>query len=287
MKIDLVGPRRRGLATGLNEFSGYLAVALAAFGSGVVAGDLGLRAGPAYLGLAIAVAGLLISVLFVRDTSRHVAIEEADVASRALTPPTAQRTLGQLLGTSLWSDRRLFSVSQAGLVNNLNDGLAWGVFPLLFAASALSISEVSALVAIYPAAWGLCQLWTGVLSDRWGRKWLIVAGMVLQGIALASIAMTQGVGAWASALVALGVGTALVYPTLLAAVGDLARPLWRGAAVGVYRFWRDLGYVAGAVIAGVIADSFGIAAAVGAIGALTVMSGLVVAVRFSEATNVA
>jgi len=278
MKIDLVGPRRRGLAMGLNEFAGYLAVALAALASGVVASTYGLRAGPAYLGVAIALAGLALSVFFARETMHHAALEEsADPVVGAERP-----SVRQLLRRSLWFDRGLFSVSQAGLVNNLNDGLAWGVFPLLFAGAALSLRDVSALVAIYPAVWGICQLWTGPLSDRWGRKWLIVIGMVLQGIALVAIAQTQGVLAWTSALIALGLGTALVYPTLLAAVGDIARPSWRGIAVGVYRLWRDLGYVVGALLAGVVADAFGVPAAISAIGALTIASGLVVALRFDE-----
>ncbi len=280
MKIDLVGPRRRGLAMGLNECAGYVAVALAALASGAVAAHDGLRAGPAYLGLAIAISGLLLSVFFVRETSGHAALEEVHYPSPALD---AQRpTLTRLLGRSLWSHRGLFSVSQAGLVNNLNDGLAWGVFPLLFVAAGLSLRESSAMAVVYPAVWGICQLWTGALSDRWGRKWLIVVGMGVQGIALVSIAVTRGLVAWSIALVALGVGTALVYPTLLAAVGDIARPSWRGAAIGVYRFWRDLGYVVGALLAGTIADAFGIAAAIGAVGAMTVASGLLVAVRFTE-----
>ena len=281
MKIDLVGPRRRGLAMGLNEFAGYLAVALAALASGVVAFRYGLRAGPAYLGLGIALAGLMLSALFVRETSHHAALEESLEPGVAVERPS---TL-QLVQRSLWSDRRLFSMSQAGLVNNLNDGLAWGVFPLLFAGAALSLRQMSALVAIYPAVWGVCQLWTGPLSDRWGRKWLIVTGMVVQGIALVAIARTRGVLAWTIALIALGVGTALVYPTLLAAVGDIARPSWRGAAVGVYRLWRDLGYVVGALLAGIVADVFGVSAAIGVIGALTVASGLVVAFRFAESGN--
>lgn len=278
MKIDLVGPRRRGLAMGLNEFSGYLAVAGAAMASGVVATTYGLRAGPAYLGVAIAVIGLILSVLFVEETRHHAALEERSASDTPLDGPTG----AQLLRRSLWSDQRLFSVSQAGLVNNLNDGLAWGVFPLLFAAAALSLTEMSALVAIYPAAWGMCQLVTGPLSDRWGRKWPIVSGMVLQGIALVAIAQIRDVVAWVGALIALGVGTALVYPTLLAAVGDLARPSWRGKAVGVYRLWRDLGYVAGALLAGIIADLFGVSAAIDTVGILTIISGIVVALRFQE-----
>lgn len=278
MKIDLVGPRRRGLAMGLNEFAGYMAVALAALATGVVAGPDGLRTGPAYVGLAVAIVGLLLSLFFVRETSGHAALEETGHSGSA--PQAGRPTLTHLLGRSVWAHRGLFSVSQAGLVNNLNDGLAWGVFPLLFVAGGLSLSETSAMAAIYPAVWGICQLWTGALSDHWGRKWLIVAGMGVQGIALLGMAVTRGFAAWSIALVALGVGTALVYPTLLAAVGDIARPSWRGVAVGVYRFWRDLGYVVGAVTAGTVADRFGIAAAIAAVGALTVVSGVLVAVRF-------
>ena len=279
MKIDLVGPRRRGLAMGLNEFAGYVAVALAALATGVVAGSDGLRNGPAYVGLAVAIVGLLLSFFFVRETSGHVALEATDHSGPA---PEAGPRLTRLLGRSLWGHRGLFSVSQAGLVNNLNDGLAWGVFPVLFVAGGLTLSETSAMAAIYPAVWGICQLWTGALSDHWGRKWLIVVGMGVQGIALLGMAVTRGFAAWSIALVALGVGTALVYPTLLAAVGDIARPSWRGVAVGVYRFWRDLGYVVGAVIAGTVADLFGIAAAIAAVGAMTVASGVFFAVRFPE-----
>lgn len=280
MKIDLVGARRRGFAMGLNEFAGYLAVALAAVASGIVAARYGLRAGPAYFMLGTALTGLLLSVCFVRDTSAHAALEERHVAE--LTRDTERPTLPQLLARSTWSHSGLFSVSQAGLVNNLNDGLAWGVFPLLFAGAGLSLRRTSVLVAIYPAVWGLCQLWTGPLSDRLGRKWLIVTGMLVQGTALAAMALVRGIAAWSSALVALGIGTALVYPTLLAAVGDIARPSWRGVAVGVYRLWRDLGYVAGALLAGVIVDAFSVQAAIGSVGAITLASGLLFAIRFNE-----
>jgi MFS family permease len=281
MKIDLVGPERRGLAMGLNEFAGYLAVAGAALASGLVATAYGLRAGPAYLGVAIALVGLALSVLFVRETRHHAAFEERSAPDAMLDQPSVT----QVLRRSLWSDRGLFSVSQAGLVNNLNDGLAWGVFPLLFAAAALSLSQMSAMVAIYPATWGICQLATGPLSDRWGRKWLIVSGMVLQGIALVAIAQTRGLVAWSGALIALGVGTALVYPTLLAAVGDIARPSGRGVAVGVYRLWRDLGYVVGALLAGIVADAFGVSVAIVTVGMLTILSGLVVVFRFEESRS--
>jgi MFS family permease len=277
MKIDLVGPQRRGFAMGLNEFAGYVAVAIAALAGGVAATSFGLRAGPAYLGLAICAAGLLLSWLFVHDTSAHVELEEAR-GSSATEPPQ----ITHLLHRSLWSDRGLFSVSQAGFMNNLNDGLAWGIFPLLFVASGLSLRQTSAMAAIYPAVWGISQLGTGALSDRWGRKWLIVAGMIVQGMALVGIALTHQPFEWGIALVALGIGTALVYPTLLAAVGDIARPSWRAATVGVYRLWRDLGYVAGALVAGAIADTFGIAAAIGSIGVMTAASGAIFGMRFRE-----
>ena len=282
MKIDLVGPARRGLAMGLNEAAGYLAVAAAALASGVAATHFGLRNGPAYLGIGIAVIGLLLSVLFVHDTSAFAALEARNKTAAAVGPPPSAPSLAALLRGSLWTHRGLFSVSQAGLVNNLNDGLAWGVFPLWFLAAGLSLRQVAVLVAIYPAVWGACQLWTGALSDRWGRKWLIVAGMFLQGIALVSLAVTRGFAPWAAELVALGLGTALVYPTLLAAVGDIAAPSWRASAVGVYRLWRDLGYVVGALLAGALVDWVGMAAAIVAIGLVTVGSGLLVGIRFSD-----
>jgi len=275
MKIDLVGPARRGLAMGLNEFAGYAALAAAGILSGYAATQYGLREGAAYPGLTIAIVGLTLS-LFVRDTGAHVRLETERAAGIGAG---ARPGLRAILRRSLWSDASLFSVSQAGLVNNLNDGLAWGLFPLLFTASGLSLRETSLLAAIYPMTWGLGQLVTGPLSDRWGRKPPIVAGMVLQGTALVAMAAFAGATTWAVTLVALGVGTALVYPTLLAAVGDLAHPSWRGSAVGVYRLWRDLGYLVGAMLAGVLADWLGISAAILAIGLLTVASGVVAAAR--------
>ena len=272
MKIDLVGPRRRGLAMGLNEFAGYVALGLAGFAAGFAAARYGMRPGTAYLGLAIVSFGLALS-WFTRETTAHADHESAGSGA-------AQRpSLRQVVGSSLWSDAGLFSVSQAGLVSNLNDGLAWGVFPLLFLQSGLTLTETGMLAAVYPVVWGVCQLATGAMSDRLGRKGPIVAGMLLQGIALISMTIANGYAEWATALVALGVGTALVYPTLLAAVGDLAHPSWRGAAVGVYRMWRDLGYALGALVAGVLADAFGTMLAIAAVGVLTGLSGVVVAVR--------
>ena len=275
MKIDIVGPRRRGLAMGLNEFAGYVAVGIAGLASGLFAAHYGLRGGAAYVGIAVALTGLLLS-LFVRETAHHVQLEASSAGA------SERPRLLELIKRSIWSDAGLFSVSQAGLVNNLNDGLAWGVFPLLFMRSGLSLEQTSLLAALYPVTWGVCQLATGAMSDRWGRKRPIVAGMLIQAAALVAVAIADSYIAWAFALAALGVGTALVYPTLLAAIGDLAHPSWRGVAVGVYRLWRDLGYVIGALLAGALADAFGTSVAIIAIGLLTALSGIVVAIRFRD-----
>ncbi len=280
MKIDLAGPGRRGLATGLNEFAGYLAVALAAFASGVVAEQYGLRPEPFYLGVAFVAAGLGLSSLVVRDTGAHVAVEVAE--SQASAPPAAAPSFAEVFRRASYRDRALSSCSQAGLVNNLNDGVAWGLFPLLFAGQGLSVKSIGLLAALYPAAWGVCQPWTGALSDHVGRKWLIAAGMLLQGAAIVAVVTTAGLYRWALAVLALGVGTAMVYPTLLAAVGDVAHPSWRGSAVGVYRLWRDSGYAVGALAGGALADAFSLEPALWVTGALTVLSGLWVAARMPE-----
>ncbi len=280
MKIDLVGPRQRGLAMGLNEFAGYLAVAASAFATGTIATRYGLRPEPFYLGIAFAAAGLALSLLFVRDTSGHAAVE-----SRLRTSRMADEASGisrGLFARVSWRDPALSSASQAGLVNNLNDGLAWGLFPLYFAAAGLPVRQIGILAAVYPATWGLAQLWTGALSDRWGRKGLITSGMVVQGLALLAMTMARGFLAWALAGIALGIGTAMVYPTLLAAIGDVAHPAWRASAVGIYRLWRDLGYAVGAVLAGLLADALGMSMAIGVIGGLTIAVGILVAVRMPE-----
>jgi MFS family permease len=279
MKVDLVGPKRRGLAMGLNEFAGYIALAAAALASGFAAAQYGLRSGPAYLSLAVVLTGLILTLLLVRDTTAHARLEAASVP---LLEQAHHPGLVSVLKRSLWSDRRFFSVSQAGFANNLNDGLTWGLFPIFFSAAGLSVQEIGVLVAIYPAFWGVSQLWTGALSDRWGRKKPIVAGMLVQGIALVVMTFTRGVAAWSAASVALGIGTALVYPAMLAAVGDLAQPAWRSAAIGVYRLWRDLGYLAGAILAGLLADTLGVAAAIAVVGIITVASGVIVAIRYDE-----
>jgi MFS family permease len=283
MKMDLVGPKQRGLAMGLNEFAGYLAVALAALGTGYLAQAHGLRPEPFYLGIACAAAGLALSLLFVRETRYHVALEARDIPSPSgVAGHSAELSMPEILARASWRDPALSSASHAGMVNNLNDGLAWGLFPLFFAAAGLDVAQIGILSFIYPAVWGLLQLLTGSLSDRWGRKWLIAGGMVLQGGALAAIALVRGFWPWVCAASLLGAGTAMVYPTLLAAVGDVAHPRWRASAVGVYRLWRDGGYVVGALLAGAMADLFGMAWSIGAVALLTLASGLLVVVRMPE-----
>ena len=285
MKIDLVGPERRGFAMGLNEFAGYLAMALSALGSGIIAERAGLRPEPFYLGIVFVALGLGLSAAFVRETAGHVRHEamlrrdrERAAAAGSESPPSIR----ELLARSLWRDRALFSACQAGLVNNLNDGLAWGLFPIFFSAAGLSLGRIAVLTFVYPAIWGIAQLGTGALSDRLGRKGLIAGGMLLQGVAFAAMVTASGFRWWVACGVALGIGTAMVYPTLLAAIGDVAHPSWRGSAVGVYRLWRDLGYAVGALLAGVLADAFGMRWSIMVIGALTLASGALVAVRMPE-----
>lgn len=277
MKIDLAGPKSRGLAMGLNEFAGYFSVALAAWATGFIAAEYGLRPEPFYLGIVFVICGLLLSVLLVHETKAHAAHESSTVAAEERPP--SQREVFHL---TTWRNRNLSSATQAGLVNNLNDGLAWGLFPLIFAAAGLGLKQIGLLAAIYPGVWGLTQLITGPLSDRIGRKWLIAAGMWTQAIGIVVIAQSSDFAGFAGGSVLLGLGTAMVYPTLLAAIGDVAHPSWRGSAVGVYRLWRDLGYAFGALIAGYVADRLGLAPAAMVVAALTFGSGIVVAVRMSE-----
>ena len=279
MKIDLAGPRSRGLAMGLNEFAGYFAVALSALVTGYVASRHGLRPEPFYPGVAYVALGLGLSVLAVRETRGHVHHEaKLDEGASAEAPPSARAVF---MLTSL-TDRNLSSVSQAGLVNNLNDGMAWGLFPLFFAAAGMSLVQVGQLAAIYPAVWGLSQLLTGALSDRIGRKGLIVGGMWTQALAIVVTVLSRSFPGFAIGAALLGVGTAMVYPTLLAAIGDVALPSWRASAVGVYRLWRDLGYAIGALLAGLVADALGVAAAIWLVAAITFASGLLAALRMNE-----
>ncbi len=299
MKIDLAGPRRRGLAMGLNESAGYLAVAGAAFLSGEVAARFGLHPEPFYLGIALVAVGLALSLLLVRDTGAHARVEAeqreragegggghaTDIATSGAgdahaayaVSPAADLTGAEVFTLTSWRDRTLLSCSQAGLVNNLTDGLAWGLLPVFFARGGLSVEEVGILAAVYPAVWGLLQIGTGALSDALGRKRLIVAGMLLQAGALAMLPLFPGFWPWLAASVLLGLGTALAYPTLLAAVGDRAHPAWRSSAVGTYRLWRDLGYPVGALLAGATADLLGMGGAIWMVGGLTLVSGTVTA----------
>ncbi len=272
MKVDLVGPKGRGLAVGLNEFAGYLAVGVTAFLTGYLAARYGLRPVPVYIGIGYAVLGSVLSVLLVRDTREHVLLETKGHAQEA-----APITFREVFALTTFRDRNLFAASQAGLVNNLNDGMSWGIFPLFFAANGLGLERIGILKAAYPVVWGLLQVITGPLSDRWGRKGLIVAGMWVQAGALLLTAVSRDFSWWLVASLLLGLGTAMVYPSLIAAVSDASHPSWRARSLSVYRFWRDLGYAIGALSAGLIADFFGLAAAIGAIAALTFISGSVVA----------
>jgi MFS family permease len=276
MKIDLVGPARRGLAMGLNEAVGYGAVALTALLTGLIAAQAGLRPAPFFLGLAYAGLGLGMSVLFVRETRGH-ARHEHEAAERP-----ASAGWRDVFGRTSFRDRSLSAASQAGLVNNLNDGMAWGLLPVYYAAAGLPIAEIGVLAAVYPGVWALAQVGTGALSDRIGRKPLIVAGMLVQAAALGAIAVGSSFASWLLGAAVLGLGTAMVYPTLLAAVADTADPSWRASAIGVYRLWRDLGFAVGAVVAGIVADAAGIPAAIWAVAALTALSGLVVLLRMRE-----
>jgi len=283
MKMDLVGPERRGLAMGLNEAAGYLGVAGTALATGYIASTYGLRPGPFLLGAAFIAVGLGLSVLTVRETHHHA---KAEAANHVPVHAGTQAGLSnrEVFTLTSFRDKSLSSVSQAGMVNNLNDGLAWGLFPVLFATAGLSIERIGILAAVYPAVWGAGQLVTGALSDRIGRKPLIAAGMIVQAGALGMVAAGHSFGIWLAAAVLLGAGTAMVYPTLLAAIGDVAHPLWRARSVGIYRLWRDGGFAVGALLSGIIADAYGIPTTISVVAVLTAASGILVAVRM-RSTN--
>jgi MFS family permease len=271
MKVDLVGPRNRGLALGFNEAAGYMSVAAAAFLTGVIAEQYGLRPEPFYLGIALAAGGLAISALFVKDTSRFVALEAEQHEVTERVP--LRRTFAE----ATWRRPQLWGVSQAGFVNNLNDGLIWGIFPLYFASQGLSLGRIAILAAAYPLMWAFLQVLTGWLSDKTGRKRLIVGGMLWQGVAIWFATLGQSFGGWLASVLLVGIGTAMVYPTLMAAISDAVHPEQRSAALGVYRFWRDAGAIAGALLGGLLADAFGFSAAIQVVAALTLLSGLVAA----------
>jgi MFS family permease len=282
MKIDLVGAKDRGFAMGLNEFAGYSALAAGAFITASIASHYSLRPEPFYFGVAVVLVGTAFSALFVRETRHHAAHEAKLLGAPPATLELRQREI--FWRTSI-SDPTLSSVSQTGLVNNLNDGMAWGLFPLFFAASGMSLAQIGVLTALYPAIWSIAQLLTGAWSDRIGRKPLIVAGMWVQAIGIAVVALSDAFNGFALGCVVLGIGTAMVYPTLLAAIGDVAHPAWRASSVGVYRLWRDLGYAIGAVLAGFAADILGLAGAMWIVAALTFLSGLAAALRMRESLD--
>jgi MFS family permease len=277
MKIDLVGPRQKGLAVGLNEFAGYLAVGITALFTGLLASKYGLRPHPFYIGGFYAVAGLLLSIFAVRDTRGHLHAE-----TMLRKGKTETRSFGSVFAQTTWGNRTTFSVCQAGLINNLNDGMSWGILPLFFAARSLPVDLIGVLKFVYPAVWAIAQLVTGPLSDTIGRKPLIVWGMTLQAAGIWLTVMSGTFAWWIGGAVLLGIGTAMVYPALIAVVSDVAEPAWRARSLSVYRFWRDLGYAIGALLAGIIADLLGFAWAIGVVGALTLFSGIEVAFGMQE-----
>lgn len=279
MKIDLVGPQKRGLAMGLNEFAGYVAVAASAWGTGWIASHSHLRPEPFYLGVVYVLLGLLLSRYAVRETLGHAQLEASQHA-QVLDKPLPAR---EIFWKTTLKDRNLAMVTQAGFVNNLNDGMAWGLFPIFYAqVGKLDLASIAGLAALYPLVWGLGQLWTGSLSDRIGRRPLIVGGMLVQALGLALIVAWPVYASFVAGSVLLGLGTAMVYPTLLAAIGDVAHPSWRASAVGIYRLWRDGGYAVGALLAGLTADWLGLGAAIWMVAGLTLLSGLLAALRMEE-----
>ncbi len=290
MKVDLVGPKRRGLALGLNEFAGYLAVGFTAWITGYIASIYALRPQPFYLGIGVAFAGLISSALFAKETRGHALLEArlhapspGSVTTGANPCPTGRKpSMREIFALTSWKHPALFSCSQAGLVNNLNDGMSWGIYPLFFSAFGLGVGPIGTIKAVYPATWGILQILTGPLSDRRGRKWLIAGGMIVQAGGIWLTVLVPRYGWWIVGAALQGLGTAMVYPVLLAAIGDVAHPEWRATAMGAYRFWRDLGYAVGALLSGTIADLLGMAMAIHVVAALTLLSGFVVAVRMHE-----
>jgi MFS family permease len=284
MKIDLVGPKRRGLALGLNEFAGYFAVGVMSWVTGYIAAHTALRPQPFYLGIGIALVGLIMSVLFVRETRPYAHLEAASLPATA----TAVRpSLGSVFYVTTLGNVSLFAACQAGLVNNLNDGMSWGLYPLFFAAHGLSVQRIGLVKAVYPAVWGVLQVATGPLSDCVGRKGLIAWGMIVQATGIWLTVAVPEYGAWLFGAALQGLGTAMVYPTLLAAITDHAHPSWRASSLGVYRFWRDLGYAIGALLSGLVADAVGLGAAIHVVAALTLLSGIVVAWAMRQPAPVA
>ncbi|HPQ99626.1 MAG TPA: MFS transporter [Saprospiraceae bacterium] len=273
MKIDLVGPKERGLAMGINESAGYLAVGATAFLTGWIASESGLRPYPFYLGLFFVIAGLFGSLLLVKDTTHHVELE-----NESTTIPVLRNVF---LDTS-WRQPTLGAITQAGLVNNLNDGMIWGLLPLLLKHKGFSLTQIGSIVAIYPVVWGLLQLGTGKLADVWNKKDMLIGGMLLQGMAIISMVWAFSFNAFMVLSILLGLGTALVYPTFLAAITQNTPPQQRAGSIGVFRLWRDLGYAVGALLTGAIADRFGMVEAIGWTGTITLLSAVIILVRMKS-----
>ena len=284
MKIDLVGPKKRGLAMGLNEAAGYGTLGLTALLTGYLASIYGLRPQPFYIGIVYTVVGLLFSVCLVRDTRSHTLFEASQLIRAAGGETTPKPKLGWVFRETSLRNTNLFAVSQAGLINNLNDGMSWGVFPLLFINLGVGLEGVGWIKAVYPVVWGAGQVITGPLTDRIGRKPLIVWGMFVQvlGHIVIGFELFSPLVSGLTGSVFLGIGTAMVYPALLAAVSDAAHPSWRASSLGVYRFWRDMGYAIGALMAGIVSSCLGLVWAVHIAGLVTLLSGIVVWIRMKE-----
>lgn len=275
MKIDLVGEKNRGLAMGLNESAGYLAVGGVAFLTGWIASEYGVRPYPFYMGIVFALIGLVSSWLLVKDTVHHVNAE---------TTTSNLPKLENVFWETTWRNKNLGSISQAGLVNNLNDGMVWGLFPILLATKNFDLEQIGKIVALYPIVWGLGQLFTGKMADHLNKKNMLFWGMLVQGFALLLMIYATSFFHFAALSVVLGIGTAIVYPTFLAAIADYAHPRQRAESIGVFRLWRDLGYAVGALLTGILADSLGINWAVGTIGFLTIVSAIIILKRM-QPTN--
>jgi MFS family permease len=272
MKIDLVGEKNRGFAMGLNEFAGYIALATIAFLTGWIAHEYGLRPYPFYVGIGLAVIGLVLTTLFVKDTNKHMLLESSSSTTRKLE---------NVFWETTWKHKNLGSVTQAGLVNNLNDGMVWGLFPLLLASKGFNLNETGIIVATYPAIWGIGQLFTGSLADKFCKKNLLFWGMFIQGLGLIAMSWTNSFNMFVVLSSLLGIGTAIVYPTFLAAVSDYTHPDQRPRSIGIFRLWRDLGYAIGAILTGLIADQYGLIAPVLAIGVITIVSAFIVQLRMN------
>lgn len=288
MKIDLVGAKSRGLAMGLNEAAGYGAVGLTALLTGYLASQYGLRPQPFYIGIVYTIVGLLLSVFVVRDTRKHSVLEAGQMQKIVSGAQLHKPNLWWVFKETTFKNKNLFSVSQAGLINNLNDGMSWGVFPLLFVSLNVGLEGIGWIKAVYPVVWGAGQIITGPLADKIGRKPLIVLGMFVQffGHIVIGFQWFEPLISGLIGSVLLGIGTAMVYPALLAAVSDIAHPVWRASSLGVYRFWRDMGYAIGALMAGIIGNFFGLEWAVHIAGIITLISGIVVWLRMKETLNV-